>query len=68
MTLCRSRGRAATGDGSERAGTTTSPLLAIRFVSSRLFALIVEFEGRLKAQAYCRRQERLVPESVNNPG
>jgi len=53
-----------TGEGTERESPMTSVVLGIS--APRLFtlcALVLEFEGRLKAQAYCPRPEGLVPES-----
>ena len=65
---CRSRGQAARGNGTDRAGSTTGALLAMRVASSQQFAKVRELEERLKVETYCRCPERLAPERANNPG
>ncbi len=52
------------GEGTEREGPMTSAVLGL--FALRHFAqcaAVLEFAGRLKAQAYCPRPEGLVPES-----
>jgi hypothetical protein len=53
-----------TGEGTEREGSMTYGVLGLS--APRLFtqwAPVLEFEGRLKVQAYCPRPEGLVPET-----